>query len=178
MARGKPVRQARNVARMTAGIVLVATAVASGDAAAQMDHAAAFERLKSLAGEWEGARSAVGDTTRLSYRTASNGTVVMEILNQGGTDEMINMYHLVDGKLMAAHYCAAGNQPLLGLVAATDRELRFAFAGGSNIDAARDGHIHEVSITFRDDGRLDSRWVWYEGLHPDHDNTFTVARVR
>ena len=152
--------------------------IGAGNLPAQLDHRAAFERLKTLEGRWVGIRSAVGDTTRLTYRTASNGTVVMEILNESGTDEMINMYHLVDGTLQATHYCAAGNQPRLQLVDATERELRFVLIGGTNLDPARDGHIHEVGVTFRSDGRLDSRWIWYEGGRPDHDNTFTVGRER
>lgn len=167
----------RRIIRRATEIALVATALVRGDVAAQMDHRAAFERLKTLAGEWKGTRSAVGDTTRLTYRIASNGTVVMETLNERGADEMINMYHLVDGELMATHYCSGGNQPLLALVGATERELRFELIGGTNVDPARDGHIHEVSVTFLGDGRLDSRWVWYEGRRPAHDNTFTVARV-
>jgi len=160
------------------GLGVTITTLAVGDLSAQLDHRGAFERLKTLEGRWVGIRSAVGDTTRLTYRTASNGTVVMEILNESGTDEMINMYHLVDGVLQATHYCAAGNQPRLQLTDGTERELRFVLIGGTNLDPARDGHIHEVGITFRNDGRLDSRWIWYEGGRPDHDNTFTVGRER
>ena len=159
-------------------VFLCATFWAGSDLAAQIDHRAAFEQLKALEGRWEGSRTAAGGVTRLNYRVASNGSVVMEILNEAGADEMINMYHLVGGELRATHYCAGGNQPHLRLTRATGGGLHFALSGGEGFDPARDGHIHEVGITFRDDGRLDSRWVWYEGGRPDHDNTFTVRRVR
>jgi hypothetical protein len=158
-------------------MVLGLTVMLGGGHERRLDHRAAFERLERLEGVWVGSRSAVGDTTRLTYRTASNGTVVTEILNEGGADEMINMYHLVDGVLEATHYCAAGNQPRLRLVEANERELRFVAVGGTNLDLDRDGHIHVVSLTFRSDGRIDSRWIWYEGSRPEHDNTFTVGRV-
>lgn len=158
-------------------ILVAATVMLSGRPAAQLDHRAAFERLRTLTGVWVGGRSAVGDTTRLTYRTASNGSVVMEVLNEGGPDEMINMYYLVGGTLEAMHYCSAGNQPRLRLAGASDRRLHFVAVGGMNLDLDRDGHIHEVAITFHDDGRMESRWIWYEGGRAEHDNTFLVARV-
>ena len=60
-----------------------------------------------------------------------------------GTDhEMVSVYH-ADGKdVVMTHYCAFGNQPKMKLdPASKDNELKFVFAGGTNLDPAKDTHM-------------------------------------
>src|SRR4051812_30909218 len=81
--------------------------------AADNNAAAAFERLKKLAGTWE-AKTADGKTARVTYEVIANGTAVVERENadvEHNRSAMETVYHL-DGKdLVLEHFCMAGNQP-------------------------------------------------------------------
>jgi hypothetical protein len=81
--------------------------------APSVDGKAAFERLKTLAGTWQGqaGHGPADQAATVTYRVASGGSVVEETLFPGTPHEMISMYHLVDGQLVMTHYCAMANQP-------------------------------------------------------------------
>jgi len=60
------------------------------------------------------------------------------------------------------HYCAAGNQPRLKLDRASSTSTRFIFFdGGTNLDPAKDMHIHAMTMTFGKDGAVDCAWEGY-----------------
>jgi hypothetical protein len=150
---------------LTTTAILVAPP-APGD---PIDGTMAFERLKSLAGTWRGDASGEGEAqagaatmeqTVHEFRVASAGTVVMETMGVGSSEEMINMYHLDGDSLMVTHYCSSGNQPSMRLdsEASTTDRLVFAFAGGTGFDPAVDNHIHGAVITFVGPDEIDSSW--------------------
>jgi hypothetical protein len=159
------------VALLSMAVSVYAGDEAAGDEAAAVDARAAFDMLKSLAGEWtvgvpaEEAETA-GETAPHTFHRSANDSVVMETMFAGTEHEMINMYHLDGQDLVLTHYCAGGNQPHLKLdqAASTAKELHFAFDGGTNFDPAKDGHIHAGGITFVDDDHIVSTWIpYYEG---------------
>jgi hypothetical protein len=133
-------------------------------ATGKIDGRAAFEKLKGLAGEWSGS-TPEGMAVPLIYRVTGNGSVVMETLFAGTEHEMINMYHLVGGELVATHYCSAGNQPSFKLDTekSSPTELVFAFNGGTNFDPAKDGHVHNARIILAGDGKLNEEWAFWAG---------------
>ena len=51
------------------------------------------------------------DEVRISYRLVSNGTTLMETMDSGHDTSMVTMYHVDGSRILATHYCAAGNQP-------------------------------------------------------------------
>src|SRR5512138_2195799 len=127
---------------------------AAADAAAAARPAApsakaALERLKALAGAWEG-KAGHGDQlgpASVRWETISAGTAVMETLFPGTPHEMRSIYFLDGGELVLTHYCEMGNQPRMRLSpASTETELVFDFAGGSNLDPTKDVHIHSGRI--------------------------------
>lgn len=131
-----------------------------------------FERLKALEGVWageavgQGASAGEAHATTHEFRTTAAGSVVMEIMASGTDDEMVNMYHLDGADLVVTHYCAAGNQPVmkLDLSKLAEGEVAFDFVGGSNLDPAKDGHIHAGAFTTLEADHLESRWTsWYGG---------------
>ncbi len=125
----------------------------------------AFERLKNLAGTWQGSmETADGEAAAARYELISGGTAVMETMFPGTPHEMRSVYHMDGGNLVLTHYCAAGNQPRMKLDAAasTPEKLVFQFAGGSNMNPAKDGHIHGGRIVFAADGRVESEWDFYK----------------
>lgn len=147
---------------------------------APVDAKAAFEQLKSLAGEWQG-QAGPGDhafPASVTYKIGSNGTVVMETLMPGTPHEMISMYHLEGSELVMTHYCAMGNQPKMKLdtAASTKNELKFVFAGGTNLDPAKDGHIHSGTLKL-DGTSLSADWAMWGGGKEAGHHVFNLKRA-
>ena len=166
---------------------LVTVVVAAAGAAAVVegadavpDHKAAFERLKTLAGDWKGHHTTPdGPAMAVEYRLTGNGTAVTERLFAGSPHEMLSVYYLERGELVLTHYCAMGNQPRMKLVAGGgEGELRFDFAGGANLDAATSTHIHGGRIAIPEPDRFDADWyVWAQGKQSDTKRVF-MTRIR
>ena len=164
-------------------LVLAFAGVADG---AEHEGAAevALDRLKALAGTWHGTASGGGEgegdkqVTHI-FEVSAAGTVVMETMNPGHPDhEMINMYHLDGDDLKITHYCASGNQPTMRLVRplASPNELRFDFAGGTNLDPAKDGHIHAAHLVLVDADTLESSWTGFKDGKAVGVRTFVLER--
>jgi len=158
-------------------VALGATAVPAR--AQAVDPKTAFERMKALAGTWEG-RGGHGQTdqdVRVVYRVASGGSVVQETQFPGSPHEMISMYHLADGQLVLTHYCAMGNQPKMKLdtKASTAERLVFAFDGGTNFDPAKDGHVHSGVLEWKGAG-LNADWSSWAGGREQGHILFVLSR--
>jgi hypothetical protein len=158
-------------------LVLAAPVLAQAQA---VDGKAAFERLKSLAGTWQGqaGHGEAGHAATVTYRVASGGSVVEEALFPGTPHEMISMYHLVDGELVLTHYCAMANQPRMRLdrTSSTPDRLVFAFDGGTNFDPAKDTHVHSGVIEWKGD-TLHNAWTVYAGGKEAGQNQFVLSRA-
>jgi hypothetical protein len=148
-----------------------------------IDARAAFARLKALDGTWKAIAHMKGQPApekpeTVSYHVTANGSVVMETLFAGTGHEMVSMYHLDGDDLRLTHYCAMKNQPHLKLdkAASTPNTLVFAFDGGTNLDPAKDSHMHSGKITFRDDKHVDSEWEGYAGKEKMHTMKFELSR--
>jgi hypothetical protein len=164
-------------------VVLLAWAAAAGPAQAEpgaaLDGRAAFERMKTLAGTWEGTagHGQPAQPATVVYRVASNGSVVEETLFPGTAHEMISMYHLVDGELVLTHYCAMANQPRmrLDLKASTPDRFVFVFDGGTNFDPAKDTHVHSGVVEWKGD-TLQTSWTVWSGGKEAGQNNFVLTR--
>ena len=78
---------------------------------------------------------------------------------------MVSVYHLDGDDLRMTHDCAAGNQPRLKLdrASSSPTHLVFVFDGGTNMNPAKDMHIHGLSITFDKDGEVKAAWEGFTG---------------
>ncbi len=172
----------RTVLKVIAPAILIAP-IALGfgaDAPATLapDTQAAWDSLKKLAGDWEG--DAGGSKTSVVYRVTANGNTVMETLFPGTPHEMITMYHLDGAQLVMTHYCSAGNQPHLRLDTESSKPgyLVFSFAGGSNLDPQKDGHIHAGRIKLIDQDHVEGEWDSWENGRLGHTLKFVMTRKR
>lgn len=175
----------RNARRM---LVLVAAsgfcvsgarAQTTATAAGGVDPKAALERLKGLAGEWTGTvTSPQGPPAQVRYELISGKSAVMETLFPGTDHEMRSIYHMDGSDLVMTHYCAMGNQPRMKLevAASTPSELVFKFTGGSNLDPAKDVHVHNGKIVLRSADQLEAEWAVYQGGAQSGSNHFFLAR--
>lgn len=127
---------------------------------------AAFERLKSLAGDWTGRMEdpLAGPPATVRFEVASGGTLVIERQNTGQEFESVAAYFLADGKLRATLYSGAGNQPGYRLAKNSTAELlHFELDGGTGFDADRDGHVHRGELRIVSPDRIEERWFHYVG---------------
>lgn len=152
-------------------LIILLASVGAASADEPVDVHDVFDRLKRLEGTWQGTASggAEGEAqTEVEvthvFEVSAAGTVVMETMNPDVRDhEMINMYHLDGNELVLTHYCASGNQPTMKLVEpASTQEMRFDFTGGTNLDPAKDEHIHAAHLVLVDAGTLESSWTGYK----------------
>ena len=137
----------------------------------------AIGRIKALVGTWDGhVATPDGPPGTVRYELTGGGNSVIERLFAGSDHEMMTVYHLDGERLLATHYCAMGNQPVMKLENATASELSFGFAGGTNMDASKDVHIHSGRLRFLGDGQLVSEWDVYQGPKQTTTHRFFLAR--
>jgi len=162
-------------------VMMTATAAMAGD---EHMHAApatsaALNRIKSLAGRWEGtAKMETGAQmpTAVEYKVTSGGTAVVETLDPGTPHEMVSVYHDEGGKLAMTHYCMLGNQPVLQLTNNEPQQMTFSLDGTRGIGSAQEMHMHGLSLTWADPDHLTQTWTSYEQGQPKGTATFTVSR--
>jgi hypothetical protein len=80
-------------------------------ASTQSDAKLAFTKLKTLAGSWQG--TIMGKLINSTIRVTSSGTALLhEATNDGGgvPDHEITTFYVEGDRLLATHYCDAGNR--------------------------------------------------------------------
>src|SRR3974377_1263995 len=100
-------------------VTLSLCSVALAQKEAQTEAQKSFDKLKTLAGSWEGKVKTVppdpsveGKTAQITLRVTSMGTAFMhEAKMDGRADDPITMMYLDGDRLMLTHYCDAGNRP-------------------------------------------------------------------
>src|SRR5262245_6922997 len=115
---------------------------------------AGLEKMKKLGGTWVAADKDGKPTDQVVsvVKVIGGGSVVHETLFPGQAHEMVSVYFVDGGELVMNHYCVLGNQPRMKADPKSPaNKIRFEFAGGTNLDPARDKHMHEGTITFVDD---------------------------
>lgn len=160
-------------------LVLVAsTGVARAADKPAVEAQAAFDRMKTLAGDWSAVMEGQEEPGKISYRVTANGSVLMETLFPGTPHEMVTMYHLDGDDLKLTHYCASKNQPRLKLdrAASSADDLVFIFDGGTNFDPAKDMHMREARLTFEGEGKVKSRWDAYQAGKRLHSASFSLTK--
>lgn len=140
---------------------------------------AAFDKLKTLAGEWRctiGERGK-GEETIVAYRLIASNTALTETLLPGKAHEMITVYHLDGEKLLVTHYCAAGNQPTLALTKkSTADTLDFDFIRATNMKSKKDIHMHSLRIRFEGANAVVTEWDGYKDGRKTETTKFFLTR--
>ena len=159
------------------GVVAVADEKAKSPSAAQAN----LERLKKLAGTWVEADKDGKPTDKVVsvVKVTAGGSAVSETIFPGTEQEMLSVYHLDHGDLVMTHYCMLGNQPKMKADPKSPTgTIHFAFAGGTNLDSAKDKHMHEGTVTFVDDDHVEWSGVAWEGGKPAKVNCGGMKLVR
>src|SRR5712691_5130443 len=142
---------------MLSVVLMSLTTVAFAQSDAQKSDAQkSFDKLKTLAGSWEGHLTTVpqqaeieGKLMQVSLRVTSMGNaLVHEMTGAGRPDDPITMLYLDGDRLLLTHYCDAGNRPrMVGKMTTDGKTVEFDF-----LDVAGNlqyGHMrHAVFIFF------------------------------
>ena len=124
----------------------------------------AFERLKSIEGEWDG-RSTKGWEDTNTFQVIAAGSVLMgRSFDAHPNETMVTMYHLDGDELILTHYCVARNQPRLRATSISPdaRTIELTFRDATNLPSRDKGHMDRVVMTFIDDDHFTSHWTWYQ----------------
>lgn len=122
----------------------------------------AFERFKTLAGEWlaaeDGEMFKKGDLIA-RYAVTAAGSAVVETVFPGSPREMVTVYHTDGRDLVLTHYCMEGNQPRMRAKNPKGSRFDFAYDGGTNIDPKRDRHMHSAWVSLLAADEIRSEWT-------------------
>jgi hypothetical protein len=123
---------------------------------AQSDAKKAFEKLKSLAGSWQGK---IGDlSTQVTIRVTSHGSAIMHDAFMASTNK-ITMIYLEGDRLLMTHYGGEGNRPRFeGKLSPDGKSVEFDFldvAGNTQrgvlkhlVFTITDENHHTVEVTY------------------------------
>jgi hypothetical protein len=159
-------------------LVVTLITLSSNSVMAQSKATTGFEKLKSLVGEWEG-KAQDGRQLNVTYQIVSGGSALIETLQSANEPSMVTLYHLDGDRLMATHYCSAGNQPrmLTQPTAGELKDLDFKFVDVTNLAKPKAGHMRNLAVTFEDKDHIKQVWTFrMDGK--DEKTTFNLERKK
>jgi hypothetical protein len=135
-----------------------------------------FDKLKALAGSWEGTVTTQPPTPEMdgkqvhaSLRVTSMGNAIMhEMTGAGRPDDPITMLYLDGGQLLLTHYCDAGNRPrMTGKISSDGKTVEFEFLDVAG--STQYGHMHHAVFTEIDANHHIEDWTYMQpGDKPVH----------
>ncbi|HEX2835777.1 MAG TPA: hypothetical protein VHW00_22400 [Thermoanaerobaculia bacterium] len=175
---GRPVASSRGTASATAMIALslIGLNVYAHDhgQAGKSDASAAFAKIKALAGKHEvNLMSPDGEKSTIEYRVSAAGSAVFETMFAGEPHEMITVYTVDKDSVLATHYCAGGNQPILRLNAAKSKDNELVFEMERITGNVTPDHINGVTFKFGDGGKVEESW---SSTKSEHVRAFYTAK--
>jgi hypothetical protein len=140
-----------------------------------------LEKMKKLAGTWVAADQDGKPTDQVVsiIKVTAGGSAVHETLFPTQPHEMVSVYTVDGSDLILTHYCVLGNQPRMKAEPnSPPNQIVFRFAGGSNLNPAKDKHMHEATLTIVSDDRIEVNGVAWENGAPAKDMCCGLKLVR
>ena len=151
-------------------VILVALSTV---ALAQSEAQSSFDKLKALAGTWEGTLTMTpseppeGKSVQVLLRVTSMGNALMHEMKMAGRPEdPITMLYVEGDRLLLTHYCDAGNRPrMAGKTAPDAKTVNFDFLDVSG--STQPGYMHNASFTALNPDHHIEEWTFLvEGKGP------------
>ena len=138
---------------------------------------AAFDRLASLQGEWQGEEK--GNKINVTYILTANGSALMEQFRPAAGPVMITIFTVDGDHMVATHYCSAKNQPQMVTPAIIDAQepLAFSLARITGLKSPDDWHNTGLTIIQEDNDHLRQEWT-YESKGKRGKTIFHYTRIR
>jgi len=171
----------KNVRLLQSGVLALAVLVGAPAARPAGDGKDAFEKLKALAGHWEG-ESDEDAKIAADIEVTSDGQSVLErfqIADDAGKPmNMMTVYFLDGGTLKLTHYCHAGNQPTMSGSYDPDRgTVTFDLLSATNLKP-EDLHMHHAVLNLVDASHFRESWTLYKDGKSAGMEILFFSRVR
>ena len=140
-----------------------------------------LEKLKKLAGTWVEADKNGKPTDKVVsvIKLTAGGSAVQETTFPGQPMEMMSVYHLDGADLVMTHYCVLGNQPRMKAdPKSPTNQIKWVFAGGTNLDPTKDTHMHSATLTFIDADHIEITGEAWENGKPSENHCGGMKLVR
>jgi hypothetical protein len=144
----------------------------------------AFEKLKTLAGSWQGTVRDI--SINFTIRAVSSNTAILHEGNTSGgrpPNHEITMFYLEGERLLATHYCDGGNRSRLeGKLSTDEKVIEFSFLDVAG--STRGGYLKDMVITLidADHHRVEITFVMPDGkpipLRGDFQRTGPTANLQ
>jgi WD40-like Beta Propeller Repeat len=138
----------------------------------------AWEKLKSLTGDWEG--TAEGHPAKVSYKLVSSGTALAESLSTPDGGEMLTIYHPDGSRLVMTHYCSENNQPRMRAAGLSPdgKRIVFTFVDVTNVSGPDAPHMVGLVVLFLDADHVTQQWTHQEAPGKTHTSDFQFTRKK
>lgn len=154
-------------------VVLFLVCVLGANVSFAQNNNAAFDTVKSLAGEWKGV-GPEGNPIAIRFEVVSGGTAVIETLTN---PDMVTTYYPDGSNLMMTHYCMASNQPRMKAKGQSGNPIAFEFVDATNLSSPDAGHMRAMVLTVKDANHIQESWTWSDkGKTQTHH--FELERVQ
>jgi hypothetical protein len=140
----------------------------------------AWEKMKSLVGQWEGtmAHGDMNMPVTVSYELVSGGTSLMERMSAPEKDhEMITMYSPDGSRVMMTHYCSEGNQPRMRADAVNGDTIAFSFVDATGLSSPQAEHMRRLVVKFQDADHFTQEWT-HRKSGKEETGVFKYARKK
>ena len=138
--------------------------------APKSDAQKSFDKLKTLAGNWEGRGTTnphMPDTMQVNLNVTSSGNALMhEMMGKAkpdnakkDADHPVTMLYLDGDRLLLTHYCDAGNRPRMAARVSPDgNKVEFDFVDVSG--STKYGHMDHAVFTIIDANHHTEDWTY------------------
>ncbi|MCB9772113.1 MAG: hypothetical protein H6754_06145 [Candidatus Omnitrophica bacterium] len=153
----------------------------SGESSIKITDHVAFNRIKQLAGRWEGVgKNGSGekqDKIVVAYEVTAGGSAVLERIFPDSPQEMITVYYEEKNRLHLTHFCMIGTRSLMALDHPQGNVYEFSLLESPALDPAVDTHMHSLKISFIDENHMNQEWTMFEAGKPSGDYSFMLTRI-
>jgi len=140
---------------------------------------AAFEKMKTLVGDWVYVRP---NGTRLlnTFRIFGEGSALLHLEKPEGRQEVITIFYPVGAELRGDHYCFMKNQPRYVAIPSSDPDvITFELRDITNLSASPDeAHMHSTTWQFIDADHLTQEWHVFRNGKEARVNRLEFTRVK
>jgi hypothetical protein len=114
-----------------------------------------FDKLKTLAGSWDGTFD--GGPVHISLRVTSMGNAILHEMKGGGPENPITLLYMDGDRLLLTHYCDAGNRPrMVGTISPDGKTITFNFLDVAG--STREGHMQSAVFNLIDADHHSETW--------------------
>ena len=147
---------------------IVLMSISATVAFAQSDAQKSFDKLKTLAGTWEGTYE--GKPVQASLRVTSMGNAIVHEMRGDGPENPITMLYLDGDRLLLTHYCFVGNRPrMVGKLSPDGKTVEFNFLDVANYSSQQGGRMEHAVFTILDANHHSEEWTFFlEGKPAEH----------